>query len=272
MGISFAAIFVRLAAPAPPVIVAFYRVLFAGALMAAWFAVTRRPVAWALPGRNLALLAGLFFGTDMALWHVSLVHTSVATSTLLVNTTPIYVGLYALLVLHERLSRRFLMGAGLSMAGTAVLVGLPTGAHETLTGALLALAAAVFYAGYLLLMHAARRSADAISTVFLATVSSCATLGVYAWAGNDAFRGFPAHSWAAMGAAAIVSQIAGILGIVWALRFVPATVASVVLLAQPVGTAVLGWLFLGEAIGSTQALGGCAVLAGIVLVSRSRSS
>jgi len=250
------------------VIVAFYRVLFAGALMAAWFAVGRRPVAWDPPGRNFALLAGLLFGTDMALWHLSIVHTSVATSTLLVNTTPIYVGLYAVFVLRERLTRSFVTGAGLSLAGTAVLVGLPVGVHETLAGALLALSAAVFYAGYLLLMQAARRSADAISTVFLATLSSCATLGIYAWAGGDAFRGFPAHSWAMMGAAAIIAQIGGVLGIVWALRFVPATVASVVLLAQPVGTAVLGWVILGEAVGTTQALGGCAVLAGILLATR----
>jgi drug/metabolite transporter (DMT)-like permease len=253
------------------VIVAFYRVLFASGLMAAWFAVRRRPIAWNTPGRKLALLAGLCFGTDMALWHLSLVRTSVATSTLLVNTTPILIGLYALLVLRQKLSRRFLVGAALSLAGTAVLVGLPAGAHETTAGALLALAAAVFYAGYLLLMQAARRSADAISTVFLATSSAGAILGVYAWVGGDPFGGFPAHSWAFMGAAAAVSQIGGVLGIVWALRFVPATIASVALLAQPVGTAVLGWLLLGEAIGATQALGGCAVIAGILLVSRSGS-
>jgi drug/metabolite transporter (DMT)-like permease len=268
-GISFAAIFVRLAAPAPPVIIAFYRTLFASLLMAAWFWIRRRPIALEAPSRNFALLAGLCFGTDMALWNTSIVHTSVATATLLVNTTPVYVSLYALLVLRERLDRRFAVGTALALAGAAVLVGLPASARESTAGALLALSAAVFYAGYLLLMKAARRGADAVSTVFLATVSSTVILGAYGVAGGDAFSGFPAHSWALMGAAAVVSQIAGVMGIIWALRFVPATVASVLLLAQPVGTAALGWLLLGEAVSPIQAFGGCAVLAGISLVSRS---
>ena len=71
-----------------------------------------------------------------------------------------------------------------------------------------------------------------------------------------------------MAGAALISQIGGVLAIIWALRYLPTTVASVMLLAQPVGTALLGWLLLGEALGPLQALGGAAVLAGIVLASR----
>jgi drug/metabolite transporter (DMT)-like permease len=267
-GISFAPIFVRYAAPAPPVVIAFYRVLFAALLMSAWFALRGRAVFRNTPGRNFALLAGVFFGSDMALWHSSLVRTSVATSTLLVNTTPIYVGLYALAVLGERLERRFVVGAGLALTGTVVLVGMPADVTETTTGALLALAAAVFYAAYLLAVAAARRSGDAISTVFVATLSATATLGLYALLGGDAFSGFPPQAWIMMGAAALVSQIGGVLGIVWALRFVPATFASVALLAQPVLAAAWGALLLGEAVRPAQAVGGCAVLAGIALASR----
>ena len=44
--------------------------------------------------------------------------------------------------------------------------------------------------------------------------------------------------------------------------------ASVVLLAQPVGTAALGWILLGEAVSPVQILGGCAALAGISLASQ----
>jgi drug/metabolite transporter (DMT)-like permease len=69
--------------------------------------------------------------------------------------------------------------------------------------------------------------------------------------------------------AATVTQIGGVMGIIWTLRFLPATIASVALLAQPVGTAILGWLLLGEAIGPVQVVGGATVLAGIVLASRS---
>ena len=110
-----------------------------------------------------AACSGVCFGTDLALWHTSIVHTSVALSTLLVNTTPIYVGLYTMLVLRESLDRRFTTGAGLALLGTVVLLGVPEEGPGQLTGAALALFAAVFYAGYLLLMRAARQ--EGIDTV-----------------------------------------------------------------------------------------------------------
>jgi len=44
LGISFAAIFVRLALPAPPVVTGFYRMLFATLLLAAWLLVRRQRV------------------------------------------------------------------------------------------------------------------------------------------------------------------------------------------------------------------------------------
>ena len=80
------------------------------------------------------------------------------------------------------------------------------------------------------------------------TASAAAILGVYGWLGGDAFTGFPATSWAAMVGAATITQIGGVMGIIWALRFLPATIASVALLAQPVGAATLAWLLLGEAL------------------------
>jgi drug/metabolite transporter (DMT)-like permease len=71
-----------------------------------------------------------------------------------------------------------------------------------------------------------------------------------------------------MAGAALVSQLGGVFGIVWALRNLPATVASGALRAQPVGTALLGWWILGEALTLPQAAGGITVLIGIALASR----
>jgi drug/metabolite transporter (DMT)-like permease len=270
LGISFAALFVRWALPAPPVVTGFYRMLFASGIVGAWLVATRRPVVWRGRAAFYATCSGLCFGTDLALWHTSIVHTSVALSTLLVNTTPVYVGLYAILVLRESLDRRFTTGAGLALLGTVVLLGVPEEGPGQLTGAALALFAAVFYAGYLLLMRAARQGGvDAVSALFLMTTSATVALGGYAWLGGDAFAGFPTSSWLAMLGAATVTQIGGVMGIIWTLRFLPATIASVALLAQPVGTAILGWLLLGEAIGPVQMAGGATVLAGILLASRS---
>lgn len=268
VGISFAAIFVRLALPAPPVVTGFYRMLFASVLVGA-FAGTRGHLR-ELPRRSawLAAASGVCFGTDLALWHTSIVHTSVATATLLVNTTPLHVGLYALLVLRQPLDRRFVLGALLAVAGAAVLLGISRDDVMQWHGALLALAAGVVYSGYLLLMSAARRRGAAVPSLFLASTSAAAVLGLYAVLLRDPLAGFPGHSWAAMAGAACVSQIGGVMAIVWSLRYLPTTVASVALLLQPLGTALLGWWLLAEPLAPLQALGGAAVLAGVALASR----
>jgi drug/metabolite transporter (DMT)-like permease len=53
--------------------------------------------------------------------------------------------------------------------------------------------------------------------------------------------------------------------IAWALGRLPAATAAVVILVQPVLTAILGWLIFAEALGPLQALGGAVALAGVVI-------
>jgi drug/metabolite transporter (DMT)-like permease len=268
VGISFAAIFVRLALPAPPVVTGFYRMLFASAVLSVSLLLWRRRVRLPREAALPALAAGICFGTDIALWHTAIVRTSVAMATLLVNTTPLHVGLYSALVLRQRLRGRFVAGAALALGGCSALLGISRHDVAHVEGGALALAASVFYAGYLLLVTAARRRGDTLPALLIASLGATAALGVYALLRGDPFSGFPASSWLAMGGAALVSQVIGVAGIVWALPHLPTTVASVALLAQPVGTALLGWWLLGEALGPLQLAGGGAVLAGIALASR----
>jgi drug/metabolite transporter (DMT)-like permease len=266
-GISFAAIFVRLALPAPPVIIAFYRLLIGSLLLTVWAKLAGH--VWPR-GRPLALvlLAGACFATDHALWNSAIVRTSVTNATLLINTTPFYVGLFVLFVLRERLAPSFVLAALLALAGTALLLGVDGAEAGRVEGDLLALAGAIFYAGYLLLMKEVRRETAVVPALLAMSWGATLALGLSALALDLPFRGFPASSWAAIAGAGVVSQVGGVLGIVWALRWLRTSFASVALLAQPVGTALLGWWILAEPIGPLQAVGGLAVLAGIFLASQ----
>jgi len=270
-GIACAALFVRFALPAPPVVTGFYRMGFASfVLVLVWLirrAAGRAGATADRRGVGLALAAGACFGTDIGLWHSALVRTSVANATLLVNTTPIHVGLFTALVLRAPLGRHFAPGAALATAGAAVLLGIGADAELALRGDLLALCAALFYAAYLLCMVAARPRIDALSAVTLMSLAAAAVLGVGGWLRGDAFSGFPAHAWLSMLGAAFVSQIGGAFGIVWALRYMPAPFASVALLGQVVMASALAWAVLGEALDALQLAGGGAVLAGIAIVS-----
>ncbi len=262
-----AGIFVRLAQPAPPVTVGFYRMLFAAFAMGAWLFVRRTPLRLRGRAAGFALASGACFGADLAMWQTSVMLTSVATATLLVNVTPVHVGLYARFVRGQRLHSSFVGGAALALAGTAVLLGDPGSGEQNLRGALLALGASVFYAAYLLVMAEARREIDVFSGLFLMTLGAAAILGATALVRGDAFVGFPSSSWAVMLASAVVSQLIGVLGIVWALRYLPPTLASVALLGQPIAAAGLAWWILAEPLGVLQGLGAAGVLAGIALAS-----
>jgi len=268
VGIGMAGIFVRLGQPAPPVSFGFYRMLFAALGMGAFLLLRRRPLHLRGRSAGLALASGACFGADLAMWQSSVMLTTVATATLLVNVTPVHVGLYARFVRGQRLHRSFVGGAGLALLGTAVLLGEPGGGDEDLFGALLALAASVFYAAYLLVMAEARREIDVFSGLFLVTLGAAVVLGGIALLRGDALAGFAIHSWSAMLGAAGLSQLVGVLGIVWALRFLPTTLASVALLGQPVAAAVLAWWLLDEPMTAIQGIGAVAVLAGIGLASR----
>jgi drug/metabolite transporter (DMT)-like permease len=263
VGLSLAAPFVRWALPAPPLVTGFYRLAWAAAALGAVLAVRGRGALPDPRSARLALAAGLFFGADIALWHLAIVRTSLANATLLVNTTPLFVGLWLGALRRERLGRRFWVSAGLALAGAALLLRASPAAAGG--GDLLALAAAVFYSGYLLLAKAARRGGDSVAVLALASAAAAGVLGAAALAAGDPFGGFPAHSWAAMAGAAGVTQIGGILGIVWALRWARASFSALALLGQPVGTTLLGWWLFAEPLGAVQAAGAAAVLAAIAL-------
>lgn len=270
-GIACAAIFVRLALPAPPIVTGFWRLALATAVLFAWLLPRTR---WRDLGRDAvlaSLAAGACFGVDLALWNSALVETTVATATFLVNTTPVFVGAFAVVVWRERLAPMLVAGGALALLGTALLLGDDLDARSSLRGDAMALAAALFYSGYLLFIQRARRGLDAAPAVALSGVTATLVLGVAALLRGDPFVGFPWHSWGVFLASAGISHLAGVVGIVWALAHLRATFAAVALLAQPVGTALLGWWWLGEALTPLEALGGLGVIAGIALASRART-
>ncbi|MEE2663761.1 MAG: DMT family transporter [Myxococcota bacterium] len=277
VGIACAGLFLRLAQPAPPVVVGFYRMAIASVVLIAALGIRRlraraggQLAELAVSRRDvvLALLAGALFGTDIALWHHALVRTSIANATLLVNTTPIHVGLFTTLVLRQPLGGGFALGAGLALAGAAVLLGVELGDPRAVQGDALALAAALFYTGYILVMTRARATLDALTAITCMSLAAASVLGFYGLVLGDAFRGFPLQSWLAIGAAAVISQLIGAFAIVWAVRFMPPPFTAVALVAQPVVATALAWWWLGESVSASQAAGALSVLAGIAIVSR----
>lgn len=265
--IGLAPIFVRLADVGPSA-AAFWRLGLAlpvlGLLL--WRLPQPPPEPQAPARLRWLWLAGLMFAADLALWHQSIRFTSVANATLLANLAPVFVTLAAWRLYDERITRRFAVGLAMALAGAALLVAgsLRIGA-QTAFGDLLAVAAAVFYAGYLLGVSRQRRLFNTLQVMFWTTAAGAvATLPLALALGETLLPPAP-RDWLILGALALLSHVGGQGLIAYALAHLPAAFSSVSLLVQPVAAAVFAWVLLAERFGAQQAAGGAVVLAGIVL-------
>jgi drug/metabolite transporter (DMT)-like permease len=273
-GISWSAILVRWAG-VPGSSSGFYRVLVAGAVLLPWRLARGGTAASPLLSRAgaVAVLGGVFFALDIALWNTSVMHTGAAVASILGNNTPIFVGILSWLVLHQRPRASFWIGLALSMAGCLTIMLGPAHAGSapvTLTGNLMAISASLFFAGYLVTTERVRRSMDTLTFNTLAIAGSIAGLLIVCLVLRLPLWGFTPRTWAALVALGLVSQLAAYYALVYALGHLPATLMSVGLLAQVPCTAALAWLLLGEPLTPLQIFGGAVVLVGIFVVNRDR--
>jgi drug/metabolite transporter (DMT)-like permease len=267
--IAFAPIFVRLS-DTGPVASAFWRTALAAPLLWIWVWQSPSPLGEGRgEGRHLPalILAGLFFAADLGVWHWSIVWTSVANSTLLANLAPIFVTLASWLIWRQKVSRTFLVGMGVAIAGMFVLVGPNFAVGGTrLVGDALGALTAVFYAGYMLAIKQARDAqASTVRLMAWSTAITAIALLPVALLSPQPFLPAGAGGWLVLLALALVTQILGQGLIAYAFAHLPASLSSVSLLIQPVVAALAAWAIFGEAVGSMQFIGGAIVLAGIWL-------
>ena len=275
--IAFAPIFVRMS-DTGPVASAFWRTALAAPLLWLYLVIPAKagiqPQDSRLRGNDSLwvplLLAGLFFASDLGVWHWSIVWTSVANSTLLANLAPIFVTLAGWLFWKQKFTRTFLVGMFVAIAGMFVLVGpnFAIGGTRLLGDALGALTA-VFYAGYFLAIKVARDGGASTARLMAwSTTITAIALAPVALLSPQPFLPAAAHGWIVLLALALVTQILGQGLIAYAFAHLPASLSSVSLLIQPVVAALAAWVIFGEAVGPMQFAGGAIVLAGIWLAKK----
>ncbi|HEY40959.1 MAG TPA: DMT family transporter [Dehalococcoidia bacterium] len=270
ISVSFAAIFIRLA-DAPPLVIAAYRLCIASIILA--------PVAWTRSRQELRRLArrdvmlavasGAFLALHFALWVSSLSYTSVATSVVLVTITPIFVAVASYLLFRERLTRQIIAGIIVCLAG-AVLIGYGNWqiCSESLFGGVLALLGALAVAGYLLIGRRLRQEMSLLSYAFLVYGSAAIMLLVAVLVRGYPVFGYSGDTYLMLVLLAVVPQLMGHMSLVWALRFVSATLVTIAVLGEPVGATILAFLILDEAPTWSEIVGGVLILAGIFVAFR----
>ena len=286
LAVSTASIFIRFAQQdAPSLVIAAYRLTVAFLVLGVPVLQRQGNEFRRLERRDLWLIAlsGVFLAVHFASWITSLEYTTVASSVILVTTTPLWVGLLSPLVLKESLSRPVIVGMFLALAGSAV-VGLSDACTwrsgllcppwtqffqgRAVLGDFLALAGAWMAAGYLMIGRQVRAKLSLWS--YLLGVYGMAAMILVLWAAlaGQAFTGYRPQTYLWFVALALVPQLLGHSAFNWALRYLPAAYVSITLLGEPLGSTALAYLFLGEIPGVLMLLGGALILTGIVAASR----
>lgn len=270
VAIGSSALFVKVSETGP-VATGFWRVFLALPFLWVWALAEPRRMPSADPRRERRLMlgAGFFFAGDLAVWHWSIVLTSVANATLLANLAPIFVTLAAWLLFAVRPTAVFTAGLAAALTGVALLIGGDfSHSGSALLGDGLGVVTAMFYAAYQLTVTQLRRN---VSTARImahsGTVMVAILLPLAVLSGETLFPA-TAGGWAILFGLALVAQVAGQSLIAYAMAHLPATLSSVGLLLQPVMAALFAWVLLGERLGLLQFAGALMVLAGIAIAHR----
>jgi drug/metabolite transporter (DMT)-like permease len=273
VAVSFASILIRYAQGAGmlSLSIAAWRLIFASTILLPYAWATRRDEIRDLTGKEWALLvaSGLFLGLHFATWIASLGYTSVASSVVLVSMGPVFVGIGSWLILGERPGALLVAGIILAVIGSVIISWGDLGqGRDQLVGDLLALAGAVFVAGYLMIGYRVRAHRSLTTYIALVYGVAMVTLVVIVLITRQPMVGYSLNAYGWVLALALGPQIVGHSTLNWALRYLSATFVAIITLAEPIGSGILAYILLGEAITWSTAIGGAMVLVGIYIASR----
>ena len=276
VGISVAAPLVRLS-QAPAVVVALWRLAFSLVLVGIALTLSGQWREWRHLRASefvLALIAGVALTGHFWSWNASVHLTTIAASVTLVCLQPAIIVLISAVYLHERPTPKQLTGIAIALSG-ALLITLPefaggsdgAGPPNPLLGNLLALLGALLASIYYVIGRRVRAHLGIWSYVGIAYTACFAALLLAALLTRAPIAPQPSHELLIFAGLAVGPMLLGHTGMNWALRYRPAYVVNLTLLAEPLGASLIAAVLpmIAETPPTTTIAGGAIVLAGLVL-------
>ncbi|MFG3283091.1 DMT family transporter [Streptomyces sp. NPDC048111] len=258
------------ATAAPALAIAFWRnALAVGALTpVAWLrhrtrlrALTRREVA-------LTIGAGALLALHFGLWLPSLSMTSVASSTALSTTTPIWATI-ALRLRGHRPPALVWTGTLTACVGVVLLTGVDLSLSPTaLAGDALALGGGLAAAGYVLLGAEARKSVDTVPYTYLCYATAAIGLLAACLVSGAQLASYDAGAWLKLAVLTLTAQLIGHSLLNRVVASLGPSVTSTAILLETPGAAVIAALWLGQQPPALAYPALAVILVGLALVVR----
>lgn len=251
-------------APVSGISSAFYR-MFIGFICLLPYVLIKKNLEFPSKSQWLPIvLCGVIFGSDIAVWNLSIHYSNATQATLLTNLSPVWVGVGTFLFLPDKPTLRFWLGTITAITGLVILIGFDTFAQMRFDkGFMLAILSGMLYATYMIVSKTVLNRMSivsfmtysmAVSSVYLFII--CITTGQPLW-------NFIPSIWGIFAIQGLICQLLGWLTISYAVKEMDAKRVSLNLLSQSIVTGLIAWAFIDEKISLQMVLGGLVILIGI---------
>lgn len=267
MALSASAIFVKLA-NAPSSIMAFYRIF-----ISFWFIFiitmskkTTREEIFSLTKKEiiLGLISGISLALHYFLWFHSLNLTSVASATVIVTLQPLFAFVAGYFFFKERYTKLAVSGFIIAVIGSIIIGwGDFQLSGKALIGDLISFISAGFISNYFIIGQYTRRRLSAFSWISLTYFFAFVFLGILSYIMHIPFTGYSTKTWFNILGLTLISTMLGQMVFTWLLKYFSATVISMTILGEAVGTCILGYFILHETVSLQQFVGIIVILLGI---------
>jgi drug/metabolite transporter (DMT)-like permease len=250
-------------AESPGVLLAFWRLVTVSIVWNVYLWCTGRRVT--MRDVRQALVPGIFFGLNLAIFFAGATHNSVANAALIGSLAPFFIVPVGAWLFREHLNAGALVFALVAFGGVAmVLFSAPPNGDASLEGNVFGVVAMFLLVGYVASTRYFRREMDVAT--FMATISPIAAVAVLplAIANGDVF-GLSSTGWTYMLILAFLTGIAAHGLLVYAQKTIPIGTIGVSQVAQPALAVVWAFLLLGEELEPGQIVGIGIVTAGLTV-------
>ncbi|HAC65522.1 MAG TPA: EamA family transporter [Cyanothece sp. UBA12306] len=223
--------------------------------------------------RTLKLLlgSGICFGLAQQIWAISLTQTSVANSALLHNFTPLFTILGGWLFFTQKFDRQFIIGMIIAIIGSIVL-GVDDFLYGTnkIQGDGIALVSALFFAIYFLLIEQLRNQFSATTIIFYCCLIGTIVVFPFLLINQERFLPSSLNGWLTVFGLAFTQLLIHLL-IAYTLKWLSSGIVTVILLLEPIMSAILAGIIFAETLDFWNILAFPIIFLGIYLATTSKS-
>ncbi len=213
------------------------------------------------------IFTGILLGAHFSFFITSVKETSVAASVLLATCHVVYVAVLGWIFFGETLTRKAILGTLVSLCGILILFGGDLIDNPgNFMGNIFAFISGILAGLYYLSGRKLRKIISLPTYAFVVYLFSFISMFIIVLVQNLNYENLPVYELQLFLLMALIPTLLGHTMQNWAIGYLPAYIVSISLLAEPVGSGLLAWLFFHEVPSYGVILGGLIVISGLYLV------